>query len=228
MPEPTRETTLRVLEKLHAENHNGLRLLVTGGPTREPIDDVRFITNHSSGRMGIVIAEEAAALGWSTLLILGPTHLSPPAQAECVRVETAEQMHEAVLTAFSWCDAIVMSAAVADYTPAEPFTGKMKKQDGEMFLRLQRTQDILKSAAAHTSRPGKKVIGFALETKLNLDEGWRKLEEKKLDAIIVNTTEAFAAAESTACILRAGGASQDLGTISKVNLARLILKEIRD
>ncbi len=205
----------------------GGRLLVTAGPTCEDLDEVRFLTNRSTGRMGLAVAAAGAAAGWRVLLLLGPTPLPPPPGVECVRFRSAADLHRAVLAAWPWCEALVMTAAVADYTPAEKFAGKLKKGDGELVLRFKRTVDILRDLAERPDRPGKTVIGFALETEIDLAEGERKLRAKKLDAIVVNATRAFGAEDNSAWLLSPGAAPQDLGCLPKTELARRLVAQLR-
>lgn len=220
--EQVRET----LQNLPEPTEGRRRLLVTGGPTCEDIDAVRFITNRSSGRTGIEITRAAGLRGWPTLLILGPTHLAPPDECACIRVRSATEMAEAVDAAFPWCDALIMSAAVADYTPVEPQEGKLKKDDGDLLLRLKRTPDILAAVGKHPNRPGKCLIGFALDTTVSLVEGKRKLEVKNLDAIIVNSTASFAGESTSPVLLRRDGSTVDLGTLTKGDLAVRLLDEV--
>ncbi len=202
------------------------RMLITAGPTCEDIDAVRFISNRSSGRMGIALAEAALQRGWAPLLILGPTHMTPPARCACVRIRSARQMLGAVLAGFAWCDALVMAAAVADYTPAHAISGKRNKEDGDWLLRLNRTPDILAEVAGHPARPGKVVVGFSLGTNLDLDIARDKLTGKKLDLIVANTTSAFGANDSVACLLAGDNSENRLGAITKPALAEEILNAI--
>jgi len=199
------------------------RLAVTAGPTCEDIDAIRFIANRSSGRVGIEIAAAAAARQWPVLLILGPTHLLPPAGVKCTRVRSAAEMLAAVSAAFEWCTALIMAAAVADYTPAEPFAGKIKKSEAEIFLRLRRTLDILAELSRHPERSRKIVIGFSLAPDLDLAEGRRKLAAKRLDAIVVNTAASFGEDTIEAHFIAADNTEKAWGCISKGELANYLL-----
>ncbi|MCD8140403.1 MAG: hypothetical protein LUE17_11610 [Planctomycetaceae bacterium] len=201
------------------------RVLITAGPTAEDIDPVRFLTNRSSGRMGIELADAVLRHGGTPLLVLGPTHLRPPEGVLVVRVRSAENMNEAVQTYFAWADCLVMAAAVADYTPAEPLDSKLKKGEGDLFLRLKRTPDILAGVRERPERQDKIVVGFSLDVGENLDEGRRKLREKNLDLIVVNTTASFASERETAHLI---GRNWDerLGEISKADLAERILSSM--
>lgn len=223
MSESIRAKTLARLESLDHRHLAGKRLLVTGGPTCEDIDAVRFLGNRSTGRMGIELAAAAVARGWPTLLVLGPTALAPPTPVSCLRVRSAAEMGAAVMAAFPWCEALVMAAAVADYTPLAPQAGKLKKNDGELVLRLERTADILLEVSRQPGREKKRVIGFALEETLELEAGKRKLLAKGLDTVILNTPAAFGAEASEVCIISASGAVNKLGHVRKSKLAVVVL-----
>ena len=206
------------------------RVLITAGPTAEDIDPVRFITNRSTGGMGMEMAIAVLRAGGTPVLVLGPTAAPVPEgvpQTNIVRVRSAQDMYEAVLANLAWCQALVMAAAVADYTPAEPLDEKLKKKDGDLVLRLKRTPDILASIKDRPERAGKFVIGFSLDVGLNLAEGRRKLESKKLDRIVVNTTASFGSGMERACIVSADGA-EDLGEIAKDALAERLVSHIMD
>ena len=166
----------------------GKRLLLTAGPTREAIDPVRYITNHSSGKMGYAIATEAQRLGASVTLISGPVQIPQPHGVEVVAVQSAQDMYEAVHTHLPEQDIIIMSAAVADYTPARVATQKLKKQGGPMELALTRTQDILQSVG-EIKAPGQMLVGFALETENELENAQKKLHKKKLDFVVLNSLQ---------------------------------------
>lgn len=207
-----------------------LRALITAGPTAEDIDPVRFLTNRSTGAMGMEMARAVLRAGGTPRLVLGPTAAQPPQELppeSLVRVRSAAEMLDAVLANLAWCDALVMAAAVADYTPAEPLGEKLKKREGDLVLRLKRTRDILLAVRDHPGRAGKFVVGFSLDTGLNLAEGRRKLAEKNLDRIVVNTTSSFGSRTERACIVSADGA-EDLGEIAKDDLARRLLSLIME
>lgn len=202
-----------------------MRVLITAGPTAEDIDPVRYLTNRSTGRMGMEVAAAVLRAGGEARLILGPTALALPAgvpEAAVVRVRSAQDMHGAVLESLGWCSALVMSAAVADYTPAEPLTAKLKKKDGDLFLRLKRTPDILADIQSLPARKGKCIVGFSLDTEMNVEEGRRKLRAKHLDRIVVNTTSSFGADTEHACIVSEDG-EEDLGEITKAALAEKLV-----
>lgn len=165
----------------------GRKALVTAGPTYEPIDPVRFIGNHSSGKMGIAIAEELQRRGADVTLVLGPVQQPVPDTVNTIRVQTAQQMFEACNRRFDHVDIAVMAAAVADYTPATTAKEKIKKAAGEQLdLHLQRTTDILKTLGGR-KRKGQVLVGFALETKDAREYALGKLKSKNADIIVLNT-----------------------------------------
>ena len=161
-----------------------MKILVTAGPTREPIDPVRFISNRSSGKMGYEIARVAAARGHHVILVSGPVSIEPPAVAELVRVQTAREMCDTVRARFPSCDAIIMVAAVADWRPRSTSAQKLKKAGMPAVLELEPTPDILEQI--RPIKGDRLVIGFAAETERVLEEGLRKLHSKGLDGIVAN------------------------------------------
>jgi len=166
---------------------SGRKALVSAGPTYEPIDPVRFIGNHSSGKMGIAIAEELQRRGAEVTLVLGPVNQSVPAGINTIRVHTAQQMFEVCDSHFNETDIAVMAAAVADYTPVTPAKEKIKKAaDEQLDLHLRRTTDILKSLGER-KRKGQVLVGFALETKDARNYALGKLTSKNADLIVMNT-----------------------------------------
>lgn len=203
----------------------GPRILITAGPTAEDIDPVRYITNRSSGRMGLELALAAGRAGATPVLVLGPTALSVPAGIEVVPVRSAADMCAAVVERLAGADALVMAAAVADYTPAEPLDHKLKKKDGELLLRLKRTPDILRTVAALPERAGKVIVGFSLDVGMNVAEGERKLREKNLDMIVVNTVASFGSDEILPLILTPDG-REDCGKMGKSGLADEVVSRI--
>jgi len=164
---------------------SGKRVFITAGPTREPLDPVRFISNHSSGKMGYALAEAAVDAGAQVRLISGPVNLSPPARLEYVQVESAEQMLAAALDGIEHCDIFIAAAAVADYRPVAVAEHKIKKGSEEiMELHLIKNPDIVATVAARDSRPF--TVGFAAETRNVIEYARSKLERKGLDLIIAN------------------------------------------
>ena len=163
----------------------GLKVLVTAGPTQESIDPVRYISNHSTGKMGFAVARAAMERGAEVTLVYGNTPVEPPLLVNLVKVRSAAEMLDAVKAHFPQSDILVKSAAVADYTPAEYHAEKVKKKDGDLALPLKRTADILREVAA-MKQAGQQVCGFSMETE-NLEENSRKkLLEKNLDLVVAN------------------------------------------
>jgi len=173
-----------VLEALGAsQDLAGETVLITAGPTREKIDPVRYLTNRSSGRMGYAVAEAALRRGARVLLVSGPVAIAAPGAAKVTRVETAEEMREAVLRLLPESTIVIKTAAVADFRPKAAFTQKIKRK-GEMALELEPTADILAEVASR--RTSRLVVGFAAETENVLENARKKLASKTLDAIVVN------------------------------------------
>lgn len=202
----------------------GRRILVTAGPTHEPIDAVRFIGNRSSGKMGYAVAREAAKRGAAVTLVSGPSPLADPPGVEVVRVETAEEMRESVVARFEEADAVVKAAAVADWRPKAPAEGKLKKDAGAPELLLEPTPDILRELG---ERKGDRVlVGFAAETGDLEAAGRSKLLEKGLDLIVVNEVGApgtgFEADTNRAMLLAADGDDIELREWTKAELAAAI------
>jgi phosphopantothenoylcysteine decarboxylase/phosphopantothenate--cysteine ligase len=202
----------------------GRRVVVTAGPTFEPIDAVRFVGNRSSGKMGYLLAEEAARRGALVTLITGPTHLTDPPGVEVVRVETAEEMRDAVVIRFERADAVIKAAAVADWRPKEAADEKLKKEAGPPDILLEPTPDILRELGE--GKGTKVLVGFAAETGDLEEAGRRKLRAKNLDLIVVNEVGApgtgFDADTNRALILAAGGDEVPLREWTKRELARTI------
>src|ERR1700678_3067577 len=173
-----------LLESLGAsQDLAGETILITAGPTREKIDPARYLTNRSSGRMGYAMAEAAVRRGARVILVSGPSALTPPAAAEITRVESAEQMLEAVLELLPQASIVIKTAAASDY-PMKSISPQKIKRKGPIALDLEPTADILKEISAH--QQSQIVVGFAAETQNVLENGWQKLTAKKLDAIVVN------------------------------------------
>jgi phosphopantothenoylcysteine decarboxylase/phosphopantothenate--cysteine ligase len=224
MSEPE-DITAAIEEALSAgRDLAGRRILVTAGPTHEPIDAVRFLGNRSSGKMGWAIAEEASRRGADVTLVSGPTHLSDPAGIEVIRVETAEQMRDAVLSRFDETDAVIKAAAVADFRPKEHVEGKIKKEGGTPDIHLEPTPDILRELGER--KRGQILVGFAAETEDLEGAARQKLREKHLDMIVVNKVgepgTGFDSETNRAAILSASGEDIPLGEWTKRDLARAI------
>jgi phosphopantothenoylcysteine decarboxylase/phosphopantothenate--cysteine ligase len=203
-----------------------MTFLVTAGPTRESIDPVRFISNRSSGKMGYSIAQAAAERGHKAMLISGPVCINPPAGVEFVRVETSDEMFEAVHKSIAAADIAVLAAAVADFKIAAPSDRKIKKADGLPQLVLTPTRDILASLASVKKKCA--VVGFAAETESLALNAQKKLREKKCDLIIANdvsgTNSAFESDENELTLFFKHGEVQQLARASKVLLARELVK----
>ncbi|MCP5143246.1 MAG: bifunctional phosphopantothenoylcysteine decarboxylase/phosphopantothenate--cysteine ligase CoaBC [Gammaproteobacteria bacterium] len=207
----------------------GRKVLITAGPTREPIDPVRYITNRSSGRMGYALADAARDAGAAVTLISGPVTLTPPDQVELISVETAAQMHEAVMSKVVGQDIFIGCAAVADYTPAAPAARKMKKSEVDLALTLQPTADIL--AAVAGSGNGLFTVGFAAETDNLALNARAKLQRKALDMIAANLVggpdRGFDSADNELHVFWADG-DRVLPLASKSRLARELVALIAE
>lgn len=186
MPEP--ELLLEyILQEIACEKDmKGIKVLVTAGPTQEAVDPVRYITNHSTGKMGYAMARECARRGAFVTLVSGPTALKRPQFVETVDVRSAKEMCDAVIRHAGDQDVIIKAAAVADYRPKTVSSEKVKKQDGELTLELERTDDILEYLGEH-KKPGQYLCGFAMETKDLIANARQKLQKKHVDMIVANS-----------------------------------------
>ena len=202
----------------------GLRVLLTAGPTQEPIDPVRFITNRSSGKMGYAVAAAARAAGAAVTLVSGPTRLAPPPGCDFVAVTSAAEMLDAVLARVDACDIFIASAAVADYTVSAPAPQKVKKEGAALTLVLEPTRDILKTVAAREDAPF--TVGFAAETERLAEYARGKLAAKSLDMIAANLVgrpgTGFESDDNDLSVFWTGGEKQ-LGKASKHALARELI-----
>jgi phosphopantothenoylcysteine decarboxylase/phosphopantothenate--cysteine ligase len=209
---------------------HGRRVLVTAGPTRESIDPVRFLSNHSSGKMGVAIAAAAWRRGASVTLVAGPLAVAPPVGVTLVSVESTTEMRDAVAARIGDADVVVMSAAPADYGPAERAPAKLKKTGGPRTIELRETPDILVTTRA-ARRPGAIVVGFALETDDLLPNALRKLEGKGMDMVVLNAANepgaGFAVDTNRVVLVRKGaGAPEPLPLQSKRDVADAILDRV--
>ena len=188
MPEP--ETLLAYIEREAAceKDLRGKKILVTAGPTQESVDPVRYLTNHSSGKMGYAIAKAAMLRGADVTLVSGRTSIEPPMFVNLVPVVTARDMYEAVTSVSNEQDIIVKAAAVADYRPSRISEEKVKKSDGQMSIELERTDDILKFLGEH-KRAGQFLCGFSMETQNVIDNSRAKLAKKNLDMVAANNVK---------------------------------------
>jgi len=212
----------------------GKKIVITAGGTREPIDPVRVITNRSSGRQGYALAQAALDWGAEVELITTPTHLTPPNGAQITLVETAAQMCGAVLSASAQADALIMSAAVADFTPTHAAAEKIKKSGAGLSIELQPTQDILAAVADQKAISGRplKVIGFAAESQNLLDNARGKLLAKKLDMIVANdisaTDAGFDVDTNRVVFLTPDTQPETLPLLSKSEVADRILQRLAE
>jgi len=206
----------------------GKSILVTASRTEEPIDAVRFLSNRSSGKMGYAMAEEAFARGAKVTLISGPSELNPPPGINLIKVRTADEMFNAVKKHFAKSDTLIMTAAVSDFTPEKVSSGKIKKQETELDLKLKPTPDILKEVGRNK---GKKVlVGFAVETENEIENAKSKLKEKNLDLIAVNNPNlkgaGFEADTNIATLIDKKGKVEKLPLMSKKDLAEKIIDRV--
>jgi phosphopantothenoylcysteine decarboxylase/phosphopantothenate--cysteine ligase len=202
----------------------GKRIIITGGPTREPIDAVRFISNRSSGKMAVALAEAAVRRGAETVLISGPRSVPAPRGARVVDVETADQMRGAIEIEWKDADCIVMAAAVCDFKPDTVHDGKLKR-GAALDLKLLSTDDIVGSLAR--DKAGRVVVGFALETENEIEAARAKLRKKNLDLIFVNNPWregcGFGSDNNAGYLLDGNGGVEEIGLMSKAELADRIL-----
>lgn len=229
MPEP--EDLLQHVLRHLALPHDltGKRILVTAGPTQESLDPVRYLTNHSTGKMGYAIARMAMLRGAEVTLISGPTSITPPPFVTVVPVVSAQDMFEAVAAHSPACDWVIKAAAVADYTPADYSDDKVKKKDGDLSIPLKRTQDILQYLGDH-KQPGQFLCGFSMETRDMLENSRAKLEKKHVDMICANNLKVagagFAVDTNVLTLITADGV-EELPLLSKEEAACRILDAIR-
>jgi phosphopantothenoylcysteine decarboxylase/phosphopantothenate--cysteine ligase len=207
----------------------GLRVLVTAGGTREPIDAVRFLGNRSSGRMGFALAAEAAALGASVTVVAANVTLARDPRVRYVDVETAQELQDACAAEFERCDVVLMAAAVVDFRPANPVAGKLSKRDGDLHVDFERTPDIL-AGLANARRPQQTIVGFAAEHGDGaLAHAREKLGRKRLDAIVVNDISrsdiGFDAADNEVTIITAADEAH-VALTSKAAVARAVLDTV--
>lgn len=230
---PSEETLVEyVIRELAFEKDlAGKKVLVTAGPTQEAIDPVRFISNHSTGKMGYAIAKMAMLRGAEVTLVTGPTQIEPPMFVETVPVKSAKEMYEAVTGAAREQDIIIKAAAVADYTPVHAAEDKIKKTDGSSNLELKRTEDILGTLgeAKANGEICAFLCGFSMETKDMLENSSKKLEKKKVDMIAANNLKqkgaGFATDTNLLTLITKEGA-KELPLMSKEEAANMLLDEI--
>ena len=209
---------------------SGKTVIVTAGPTQEPIDPVRHISNTSSGKTGFALAEAARQRGAEVVLVTGPTHLQAPAGVTCVPVRTALQMRDAVRAHFAVADVVIKSAAVSDFRPASALADKVKKEDATLSMALERNPDILAELGAIK---GKRVlVGFAAETRDLLDNAKQKVSKKALDLIVANDVSdpamGFASDHNRVHLIDAAGRIEPFPVMSKRALAEAILDRVQE
>ena len=228
LPEPETLLDCIAMELARDKDMAGLHVTVTAGPTQEALDPVRYLTNHSTGRMGYAIAREAMLRGADVTLISGPTALKPVPGVKTVDVVSAKDMFEAVQAILPETDILVKAAAVADYRPISIAEDKIKKQDGDMAIPLERTDDILGWVAEHR-HPGLFVCGFSMETRDMIENSRKKLARKHLDMIAANNLKVagagFGVDTNVVTILTAGGI-QELPLMGKDQVAAKLLDAI--
>jgi phosphopantothenoylcysteine decarboxylase / phosphopantothenate---cysteine ligase len=231
LPEP--EAIVAFVEAVLSKTHldlKGKKILVSAGPTYEPIDPVRFIGNRSSGKMGFALANAAAQRGADVTLISGPVSLGTPKDVSRINVETAEEMYNAVMQHAKKKDAVIMSAAVADFTPKKTAANKIKKDEiaSDLKLDLQPTRDILRELGS--KKNGSLLVGFALETADELKNAKEKLKKKNLDLIVLNSIRdegaAFGSDTNVVTLIARDGKSEKLARMPKFDVATEILNRV--
>ncbi|RHQ78423.1 bifunctional phosphopantothenoylcysteine decarboxylase/phosphopantothenate--cysteine ligase CoaBC [Blautia sp. AF19-34] len=228
MPEP--ETLLEYIlrEVAYEKDLKGKKILVTAGPTQEPIDPVRYLTNHSSGKMGYAIAKVCSMRGAEVTLVSGKTAIKPPLFVDVVPVTTAREMYEAVIERSDRQDIVIKAAAVADYRPKTISEQKVKKTDGELSIEMERTDDILKYLGEH-KRANQFLCGFSMETEHMLENSRKKLKKKNLDMIVANNVKvegAGFAGDTNIVTLITGDDETQLPLLSKEETAVEIMNKI--
>lgn len=206
----------------------GKTVIVTAGPTRESIDPVRYISNHSTGKMGYAIAEKASKRGAKVYLISGPTHLSPPNGVNVINVMSAKEMYKRIMEYFYEANIVIKSAAVADYAPAEANNQKIKKSEDDLTIRLTKNPDILYELGK--IKRDKILVGFAMETQNLIENAKEKIKRKNLDFIVANDlmTEGagFACDTNVVKIIDRDGKIESLPKMTKLELADVIIDKI--
>jgi len=207
---------------------SGKKIVISAGPTREKIDPVRYLSNHSSGKMGYSIAEVAVSLGANVVLVSGPTNLTPPSGCEVIQVESAAQMYDAIHSQFDDADVVIKTAAVADYTPELTYDHKVKKNDGNMSISLKRTEDILLSLGKKKTH--QLLVGFAAETNQVEEYAKGKLQKKNADFIVANNVTlegaGFGTDTNIVTIYNQNGEIKHLPKMTKKQVAKEILAEV--
>ncbi|MCV9887606.1 bifunctional phosphopantothenoylcysteine decarboxylase/phosphopantothenate--cysteine ligase CoaBC [Metabacillus halosaccharovorans] len=213
----------------HGEPLKNVKVLITAGPTREKVDPVRYFTNHSSGKMGYAIAEQAAKLGANVTLITGPTSVDFPNYVHVIKVESADEMYQQVMNYYPNADVVIKSAAVADYRPIHTFEQKMKKSQDHLVIEMEKTTDILKELGMKKRQ--QILVGFAAETNDLEQYAKKKLQSKNLDLIVANniTTEGagFGTDTNIVTIYDRNLTKTELPLLTKTEVARKLLEKVQ-
>jgi len=220
-----------VYSALSEQDLAGRKVLVTAGPTHEPLDPVRYLGNRSSGRMGFALAVTARRRGAEVTLVTGPTEIPDPPGMNVVRITTAEEMAAEVLELSAGLDVIVKAAAVSDFRPADYSTGKLKKAGAGFTLELRENRDILKILGENKEkRPLPLLVGFAAESNNFIEEGWRKLRDKNLDLLAINDITSddagFGVETNRITLLKRNGDQENMPLLSKEDTANLIWRRV--
>lgn len=228
---PSEEVLLEYIlkEVLYEKDLTGVKVLVSAGPTREPIDPVRYITNHSTGKMGYAIAKHCMRRGAKVTLVAGQTNLPRPMFMEVVEIETAAEMFESIKKVYQEQDIIIKSAAVADYRPTTIASEKIKKKEGDMSIPLERTTDIL-GFLGQEKREGQFLCGFSMETQNMLENSKQKLMKKNLDMIVANNlkqTGAGFGTDTNIVTLITKDSVKELPIMSKDEVAKELIDTIQ-
>ncbi len=228
-PEDILEEAARMLQ---TQDLGGVKFLITAGPTAEPLDPVRYMTNRSSGKMGFALARAASRRGGEVTLISGPTSLRPPHHVHFCRVTTTEEMREKVLSHSKHSDVIIKAAAVLDYRPQQRAVHKIKKRDGIPALQLEPTPDILAELGAMREGSSWVLVGFAAETEDLLRNAREKLEQKNLDMIVANDVSredaGFESENNRVKIIHRGGSMEEIPLMSKDEVADHVLDRVKE
>lgn len=224
------ETIIQVIEENQSEKAflTGTQILISAGPTVESVDPVRYFTNHSSGKMGFAVAEEAARLGADVTLIAGPVNLQTPAGVHRIDVVSASEMYEKMVDHYPDKDIVIKAAAVADYRPVTEHDEKIKKQEETMVMEMERTKDILLHLG--NEKVNQYLVGFAAETSNHVEHGRKKLEKKNLDAVVINNIKTpgagFNVDTNEVMFISRRGLEKELPLQSKRDIANHLLKLI--
>lgn len=209
-----------------------MKVLITAGPTYEYIDRVRYLSNASSGKMGYELARAARDSGHKVILVSGPTCLKAPARVKLIKIISAKEMYKVTTKLFSDTDVVIMAAAVSDYTTSSYFNGKLKKQNKNLILKLVPTIDILKTLGnkkGNSNLPAVRqvLIGFALEVKNSRENAIKKLHQKNLDYVVLNSPDAFGKNNSTVEIWSKKGLIKRFVNTSKRQISRFIIHLVK-